>query len=291
MPKGQGFLDEGLRAERNGSLDDALAAYGAAIAASVDPRVHAEAYTRIADVHRERCQWEEGVAAAQTAQRIAREAALERELADARIAEGNVLMIQGEFAAAMPIFREVADSSVDPRIRGIALQNLGSMFAQLGQHGAAERAFAESLGNFQKAGYWRGQVISLNNLGRLAIDRGALAEAQPLLERAVSDASQIEDAELAALASQNLATVLAQRHERDRALDLAMSALGYFSSCRNHFREIESLRLIAAIHEQDGDVDSARQCYQRALHLAEKIESDVEIRVTRHRLDRLAGPK
>lgn len=249
--------------------------------------MRSEAYTRIADVHREQCNWEEGLAAARTAQEIAAAANLAPALADARIAEGNVLMISGNFREALVIFREVAESQVDPRLRGIALQNIGSMLAQQGQHGAAQRAFGESLGNFQKAGYGRGQAIALNNLGRLAVDRGAYAEARTLLERALAEARDIEDAELAALAGQNLAAALAQLGEIDGAHGLATSALGYFSQCGNRFREIECLRLIGGMHEKVGDVDSARACLERALRLAEGIKSDVEVRATRHQLDRL----
>ena len=289
MPEAQHHLEAGVRAERAGDLDRALEEYQATIARSDDPAMASEAYTRIADVHRERCNWSDGLAAARTAQEIASRARLDIALANARIAEGNVLMIQGEFAAAMPIFREVADSQVDPKLRGIALQNIGAMLAQLGQHGAAERAFGESLGNFQKAGYPRGQAIALNNLGRFAIDRGVYQDARPLLERALAEAMAIEDRELVALAEQNLATALVHLGESANALDRTMSALGYFTSCRNHYREIECLKLIALIHERSGDAASARKCYERALTLAESIESEVETRVTRHHIKRLEG--
>jgi tetratricopeptide (TPR) repeat protein len=285
-------IADGVRAERAGSLDRALESFQAASrAAGADAAARSEALTRTADVYREQCNWEAGLAAAREAQSLARQAGLERQLADARIAEGNVLMIRGDFVAAMPIFEEVARSHAEPQLRGIALQNIGSMLAQRGQFGAAERAFQESLGNFQKAGYHRGEVIAWNNLGRLAVDRGDHARARPMLERAVVEAAAIEDAELGALASQNLATALAGTGEPDRAQDLAMSALGHFSGCRNHYREIECLRLIGDINARSGDAVSARRCYERALNLAETIESEVEARVTRQRLaDLPSGP-
>jgi len=287
MPGAEDFLNDGMRAERLGALDRALVAYQAAIDTMADPAGKAEAYTRLADVHREQCHWDEAIAAARQGQQLARAAGLERHLADAMIAEANVLMIRGDFGQAMPRFEELARISSDPRVRGIALQNTASMLAQQGRFDAAERAFRESLGNFQKAGYVRGQAIAWNNLGRLALDRKDYAAAGPLLERAIEQAGAVEDAELSALASQNLAIALCETGEVDRALDMGSAALGFFTMCGNRFREIECLRLIGSIQEKLGAIDASRRCYERALRVATEIESVVEMRVTRERLDLL----
>lgn len=289
MPDARHLIDEGVRAERAGVLDRALDHYREAIEAASDPGTQAEAYTHLADVHREQCHWDEGIAAARSAQEIARQAGLIDHLADAVIAEANVVMTRGDFAAAMPRFEEMIATTTDPRVRGIALQNMASMLAQLGRFGAAERAFQESLGNFYKAGYARGEAIALHNLGRLALDQQDPERAGPLLERALSAANQIGDAELVALASQNLASVLRDTGEIDRARDLAMSALGYFRTAQNRWREIECLRLTGEIHAKTGDHESAVLCVERALALATEIEAEVEIRVTRHLLEKLRG--
>jgi tetratricopeptide (TPR) repeat protein len=289
MPDVQSLLDEGLKAERAGALDRALQAYQSAGMAAVTPEHQAEAYTRIADVFREQCQWTDAIEAAHKAQAVAEKAQLSRQLAEAQIAEANVYLTRGDFADAMPRFERLADAASDPRLRGIALQNIGSMLAQMGRHGAAERAFQESLGQFHKADYARGEAIALNNLGRLALDQGDPARAAPLLELAHDQACRIEDAELAAIAEQNLAAALVESGHADRALDMAMAALGYFTACGNGWRQIECLRLVGSIHEQAGDSQSAVRCYERALSLAEEVESDVEVQVTRRQLERLKG--
>src|ERR687886_368268 len=72
----------------------------------------------------------------------------------------------------LALFRQVLETNGEPRVRGIALQNIGSILAQQGSLGAAERAFAESLGYFRRAGYQLGEATALNNQGRVALDRG-----------------------------------------------------------------------------------------------------------------------
>lgn len=252
--------------------------------ATDDPDTRAEALTREANVHRTRCNWDAALAAARAAQEIAAEAELPQRVAEAVIAEANILICLGDFATAIPKLEALVSDSPDPRVRGNALQNLGSIRAESGQLRAAERAFSESLGNFHKAGYSRGEAIALNNLGRLALDSKDATKAKPLLERALKLAREVEDSELAALASLNLAWALCSEGELDRSQDFAMAALGYFADCNNRWREIECLRLIGDINERGENVEDAGRCYETALRLAEQIGSESEIRTTKERL-------
>jgi tetratricopeptide (TPR) repeat protein len=284
MPDASELLADGLRAERAGALERALESYRSVASATEDPDTRAEALTREANVHRTRCNWDNALAAARAAQEIAAEAELPQRVAEAVIAEANILICLGDFATAIPKLEALVSESPDPRVRGNALQNLGSIRAESGQLRAAERAFSESLGNFHKAGYARGEAIALNNLGRLALDSKEATKAKTLLERALKLAREVEDSELAALASLNLAWALCSDGELDRSQDFAMAALGYFADCNNRWREIECLRLIGDINERGENFDDAARCYETALRLAEQIGSDVEIRTTKERL-------
>ena len=290
MPQPSELIAEGVRAERAGALDRALEHFRAAAEQTDDPVLKAKAFTHTADVLRERCEWDFALAAAREARRLAESAGMEQIAYEARIAEANVLMCRGDFDGAEPLFSTIAASAIDPRIRGIALQNLGSMYAQRGNQPAAECAFSESLASFEAAGYARGEAIALNNLGRLALDAGNCAIARGILDRAVLLAREVEDAELAALASVNLAWAHCELGEMDRSQDLAMAALGYFSECSNRWREIECFRLIGIINERSEDYPNARRCYELALNLAEQIGSEREIQTTRARLDGLPRP-
>jgi len=278
------LIADGVRAERAGAYDRALTTFRLAGAATADPDVQVQALTHEADVLRAQCAWDEATAAARRAQGIAWEADLADRYLEALNAEANILTAHGFLDEARPILERVVAGTTDRRLRGIALQNLGTICAQTGQCGTAERAFTESLGNFQKAGYVRGECIALNNLGRLALDGGDCRRAAPLLQRSFTLARDIEDLELAAIASLNLAWSHCAAGEVDQAQDHAMSALGHFSSCQNRWREIECFRLIGDINERCEDWANAERCYGIALSVAEQIGSEPEARATRDRI-------
>ncbi|HEU4996024.1 MAG TPA: tetratricopeptide repeat protein [Gemmatimonadaceae bacterium] len=266
-------------------MDRALEAYVAVASSTADPDVQAQALARQADVHRARCDWDLAIAAARAAQQVAAKAKLSERVAEAIIAECNVLISQGDFAAAMPKMDEVARSNTNPRLRAIALQNIGSMHAQSGAPGQAERAFRESLAVLRETGYERGEAIALNNLGRLALDSNDAVAALPLLERAFQLARDVNDSELAALAGLNLASALCIGGNVDRAQDLAMAALGYFADCENRWREIECLRLIGDLNLRAEDLVNASRCYELARRISEQIGSDLEARASQERID------
>jgi len=283
-------LRDGVVAEEIGALDRAVESFTKAVR-SDDATIAAEAFTRLSDVFRSRAEWDEALGAARQGQRLARVAANEQLLAHALIAEGNVYMCRGDFAEGTALFECVLDFSADPRMRGLALQNIGSCLAQRGQLGAAERAFAESYGSFQRAGYRRGEATALNNLGRAALDRGDAAFAENVLCEALSAARDASHGELIALATLNLADAKAHRGELARAHEFAGAALGCFAESGNQWREVECLRLIGSIHEQGGDVAAAAACFERGLRLAREIGAAVEIRTLEVCLARMERAK
>lgn len=281
------LIAEGVRAERAGAFERALELFHSAASKTDDPVIKAMAFTRVADVQRERCEWDAAIETATAARQLAESAGAANVAYEARIAVANVHMCRGDFESAEPLFAEIAALAEDRRIRGIALQNLGSMYAQRGNRPAAECAFSDSLHAFEQAGYTRGEAIALNNLGRLALDAGQCDIARNILNRALMHARDVEDSDLAALVSLNLAWALCERGDMDRSQDLAMAALGYFSDCNNRWREIECFRLIGIINQKCEDYSNARRCYELALNLAEQIGSDREIAVTRDHLSTL----
>jgi tetratricopeptide (TPR) repeat protein len=274
------LLADGEHAEQVGALDRAIASFREA-ARSEDVSIAAKALTRLADALRSRAEWDAAITAARKAQRIATgrgEAGSELLVTHAIIAEGNVFMCRGDFPEAKALFERVLTLTADHRMRALALQNIGSVLAQQGQLGAAERAFSESYGYFQRAEYRRGEATALINYGRVALDRGNVASAQTILEQAVALARQVEHGELIALASLNLAEARARQGELDQAHQLASESLGSFSSAGNTWREIECLRLLGSIDEQRGDLAAAAACFERGLRLAQEIGAQVETR-------------
>ena len=279
-------IDAGLALEREGNLEGALQKLALAVD-DADPAMSAIALTHIADVQRCRTDWEAALDAARRAQRLARSVGREELMLDAAIAEANVLMCRGDFDDAVPLFVDVLRRTHDARVRGIALQNLGSILAQRGQLDEAERAFGESSECFAACGYRRGEAIALNNQGRAALDGGDHERADVLLDRARAIAAAVGDAELIALTQLNRGEALLGAGDVVTADGLACAALGYFVAAGNRWREVECLRLMGAIHERRGDGPSARRCYLRGLHLAEDVETPVEWEKLRACLARL----
>jgi tetratricopeptide (TPR) repeat protein len=271
------LLNEGIRIEGIGDLRGAISLFSAASHAS-DPATAAEALTRLADARRSCSEWDGALSAARAAQDVARRAGLEPLELHALIAEANVLLCRGEFHEAKLIFQAVIERTSDQRMRGLALQNIGSIHAQQGEMGAAERCFSESYGCFQRAGYRRGEATALLNYGRITFERGDPDLAADLLCQAVEAAREVGHGELIALATQNLAEVRAKQGDIDSAEDFASEALGFFAGCGNRWREIECLRLIGSINEQRGAYDNAAHCYERGIRLAKEIGSAFEER-------------
>ena len=281
-------LAVGIRAEELGALDRAIHQFLRA-SRTTDPAVAAEAQMRLADVYRSTGSWAAAIDCARQAQDLARSCGVETLVAHAMIAEGNVVMCSGDFAEATRIFERASTVTVDPRLRGLAMQNIGSILAQQGRLRAAQRAFAESLGCFQRAGYVRGEAIALNNCGRAALDANDITLATDLLNQARGAAREIENAELTALVKLNQAEAALRSGNADRALELVAQSLGFFAGCGNKWREVECLRLIGEINERHGDVREAAECYARALAMATELNAAIEIRSLHERLARVAA--
>ena len=277
MPTPRELLETAMSYERTGLHDRALAAFARARESTLHPALVSEALRHEADIHRARCEWEEALTAARRSATIAGEAGLKGELAEALNAEAAVFLSRGDFAAAQPLLRRILELPVKDRIRGIAYQNLALVSAQAAEHDTAERYFRESVEYFRRAGYARGETISLVNLGRNLLDRQNAEAAVPLLREAERRALRLGDLDLLAMSRMNYAEALMESGEVDRAFELTCTALGHFDTTRNAYRRVECLRILGDIHKKRGESADARSCYQTALTMAERIEARAEI--------------
>src|SRR5687768_15657792 len=182
------LVERGLRHERAGVLDEAMRCYEAAAETAGSAVEAARALRHQADVLRIRCQWDEALLMAQRAEAMARDAADSSATAEAINAQAAVHQSRGDFDAAAPLYERVLEIAPAPRIRGIALQNMGAIAAMLGNHALAVERFEASVECFDADGYERGSAIALNNLGRASIDQGDFARAEAVLDRAVLQA-------------------------------------------------------------------------------------------------------
>lgn len=283
------LIEAGLRHEKGGALDVALDHYERAASIAQDPATRSEAVRRQSIVFRRRSDWDTAIDLARRAGEIASAAGLLEQFAQTVNTEAAVHLMRGNTDEASQLFSRVAEGTNDPKVRAIALQNLGTIAAQRGEWESARERFRESVVCFQRAGDAWGEAIALNNYGRAALDHGNLMMAEELLEQAVGAARRVEDYDSAALAMLNQAEAFAGMKRFPRATELATSALDFYTAAGNDLRRSEALRILGDIVAKQGDKPRARERYAEALELAVSSEAPMEADLIRRRIAELDG--
>ena len=291
MPGASAHIEQGIRYERGGVLDGALASYQQAVNEATTPELRSEALRRQADVLRLRCEWDAAAVCAEAAAAVAREAGHVDLHAEALNAHAAIEQSRGRIDRAVPLYRLALEEATDPRIRACALQNLGAMSAMSGDHITAVRFFEESLISFRESGYERGIAIALNNVGRSSIDSGDYGRAQDVLERAIAHARLAGDLELASVALVNLAEALIPSGDLPRAEEEASAALGFFKVSGNLWRQVECFKILGDLRRARGEPDIARRLYDQGLLIAARIDATHEAGLIEARLADLDRPR
>lgn len=270
------LLEEGMRRQKAGTLDEAMVLFQA-VAASPDPAVASAGWRHVAGVHRLHSDWDAAIEAARRAARIAEEVGIRELYAEALNAEAIVHQMRGDFAQAVPLLERMLDITADPKGQGIALQNLGSIAAQQGDFARARQHFLRSHKCFERAGYTHGVAFVLNNFGRAALDHANARVAVPMLEDALGAARRVGDHDLEALVHRNLAEAAVALDDRARARAHLEAAERIFTTAGNRARLVECLRLRGELAERDGDAPAARALYRDAWLLATEVGTAGEV--------------
>ena len=106
-----------------------------------------------------------------------------------------------------------------------ALNNLGLVCSQQGDHDRARAQFEESLALAREAEDRRGASMCLNNLAEMSRERGDFKAARPLYEEALAEARIGGDPGNVALCLQNLAILLLQNGDPEEARAPILEAL------------------------------------------------------------------
>lgn len=282
------LLSEGVLFLRGGELEKALERFRRVIDGASDPDLLATALRHAADVHRTRCEWERAVDAARRSARVAEGAGLPVLYAEALNAEALVRQSQGDFARAEDLHEKVLELTDDLRLRGIALQNLGTIAALNEDLETAETRFRRSYACFKEVGYTRGEAIALVNQGRAALEGGRVEAAVTVLEEAAGLAMRLNDLELVALAQLNWAEALKEMGDYEAAERAASIALGFFTKVKNAWRRVECFRVMGDVMAERGKREVARRSYRRGLEEAREIDAAVEVRKLEERLARIS---
>ena len=270
-------IEEGQRFEQHGVLDSALAHYEQAARITNDAALISEACRRQSSVYRTRCEWDLAITCAERAIAVARDARLDDLHSEALSALAAVHRSRGDLDKAELLLDGALRLAHDERVRGIILQNLGGVAAEKRDLETAQHKFVESYGCFRRSGYRRGEAFALNNYGRTLLEGGHGAQAALVLTQAVAIARDVEDEELVALATLNVAETLFLVGDLTRAESHVSEALGYFNHTQNAWRQIECLRLLGDITVKAQEVATAVHCYVRGMQLALRIGAQREL--------------
>ena len=288
MPDPLEMLADGQRYQRAGLLDRALDCFRCA-AESADPLLAIEAARRESSVHRARCEWDEAFAAVGRSADLARQLGRDDLYAEALNAEANIHQSRGDFGRATALLERALTLKPGDRVEGMALQNLGTIAARGGDLETAERRFREAYQCYHRAGYLQGEATALVNFGAAVNDRGDHELAESILKRAITAASDLEDGDLVAIATKNYAEALAGQEKLAEAMYYASSALGFFATARQHWRQVECFVLLGDISARLGETAAARSCWTQGLALAREIAAGPEIAALEQRLARAGG--
>jgi tetratricopeptide (TPR) repeat protein len=278
-------LADGVRYERGGVFDRARECFESVTRrADAEPAVAAEAWWRLANLHRLQSSWTEALDAARQSAALARTHHLADTEADALNIEGAVWWNRGDFVQARALFNRTLTLAHAAAIRGKALQNLGGLAADERNFDEGERLFGESRDMYRLAGDSRGEAVSLLNIGHLQRERGNLPEARATLEAAATAARQIGDMEMYAAALLNLGIALSELGLRDEAEDFITTAYGHVTIANIPVERVRCLRQLATLRVQRNDWHAARVCLTHAYEVATSAGLSREIRFVEEQL-------
>ena len=289
MPEPAELIADGQRYQRAGLLDRARECFRLAADCACDPAQLSEALRRLAAIHRAHCEWDAALEAARLSAEHARRGGLTDLYAEALNAQANIRQSRGEFEDAAALLEQALELDPGDRVRGLALQNLGTIDARNGRLEHAERRYREAYDCFHRAGYAQGEASALVNCGAAVNDRGGHELAEPILRRAINLASDLEDGDLAAIATKNYAEALAGQGRHAEAMYYASSALGFFATAGQHWRQVECFVLVGDISACLGERTAAESCWTQGLELARRIGATPEVAALERRLSSPGG--
>ncbi|MDB4914441.1 MAG: hypothetical protein JWM95_2085 [Gemmatimonadetes bacterium] len=236
---------------------------------ALHPAAAAEAWWRLANLHRLHSSWDEALEAAHKSEALATAHGFTDTAADALNIQGAVWWIRGDFPRARALFERMLSLAQTPEIRAKALQNLGGIAADDRDFDEGERLFAESREVYRDLGDARGEAMSLLNIGRLQTDRGFVELARATLEQAVGGARLSGDLEMHAAALLNLGIALSALGLHGDAEEKITTAYGQFTIADIPVQRVRCLMQLATVAADRGELGAARLCLTHARSVAE----------------------
>lgn len=167
----------------------------------------------------------------------------------------------------LPSTRAVQDREAEVS----TLNGLGMSLMKLGEHAEAHRCFETTLRLAVEDGSARGEASSLHQLARVAFARRDIATALDLFHRGLTIDQASDNKEGVCWAHCRIGQVLHMTDQHDQALSHLNRAAWLAQEIGEVSAQARSLREIAAIHRERGELDEAISHSERGLELAESV--------------------
>jgi predicted ATPase/DNA-binding XRE family transcriptional regulator len=231
-----------------------------AVVASVGD--HLTARGRFAEAHRVL-----SAIATATTEAAARGAALLR--------AGVAANINGDARSALDLAgraRREADSVGDDDLRIASLNLAGGAYKAMGELDAAYRVYLSCLNAATGAGNARYVTVALNNLGTVAHDRGAYADALAHYERSLDLKRDLGEPRAIAVAQVNLANLRRDLGDHAAAREHARAAVGIFRDPLDRYGIAFGLVMLAEAELGLSRLNAAERAAREALEISVEID-------------------
>lgn len=283
------LVDEGLSLHERGLGDQALDLFERALAIRdrVSPALASRACRGAARVHIRAGRWRDALYHIRRARTLALEAGDGDLVAEALNGHGMLHHTRGRLERAAHYYRIGLEHARTPKVRGMVMQNLGTLAAASRRFADADRLFGDSETNFRAAGYSRGLAIAANNRAAIALDTGDFRGARDRAEGAVEAARDVGDLELLSIALVNLADALYHLGRVAESEGSVAEAFGQLTIQSNPWRRAQCLQIMGNVRRELGYPTEARRCYEMgigALEAAGAVSHADPLRMSLRRL-------
>jgi CHAT domain-containing protein/Tfp pilus assembly protein PilF len=171
------------------------------------------------------------------------------------------------YTASLPLYRAAGDSGSE----AAALNQLGSVYDDLGEEQRALDSYIQALALFRAVGDRASEAILLNNIGDLYHNLGEIQKALDYYARALSLRRAVGDRHGEATTLHNIGRVHDDLGEEQEALDFFAQALPLLRAVEDSAALAEVLNSTAAVYRHLGENQKALDSYSRALTLRRLI--------------------
>lgn len=199
----------------------------------------------------------------------------QRDAADQFLLSAQAQIAAGEQAQAVTMLQAAADAYHvlgDFVGMGEAYEQLVKIYSSLGQYPEAQRVVQQQLAIARSNLNASDQILALNNLGTLSLQRGELSNAQAAFLEALAVAQSVESNRGIGLSLSNLGLIAAAQGQIDDAREYYESAANYRYRARDYAGHANTESNLGDTYLTAGSHQQAVGAYRVSLSIAREID-------------------